>query len=667
MDFSYGLGTDVYAIADGTVRDLRENIANGTGSGFGNYVLIRHDRRHWDRTTAQWGYVYSIYAHLSLDSVRFSVGQHVTAGTWIAEVDDTGTSTGHHLHLQMCIHPEYDRTLANLNSEATSRNPELWLQPVNYGGTTGSVVGLVSDSNGNPVENLRVYGLNKPPPSSGLDYEYSETYHEDWANPDDILVENWGTTDVYPDTYHLEAKYTNGTLYEDLGWHTVEAGKTTYVGLYPVYLPDVMENYYGWNSSIVVRNNSDTKTAQVNTTFFWENGDVRTQKTDYIAPRGTVTVDFPGYCYYCRGSAVVVASQDVSVVVENEKDGKRERTNYTGILPGSPGSLGWEQAGSTLYTPAIKRQRYDRSSTIHVTNAGAQNTTVYVYYYDANGGARWGGSYSLSPNGRATIVPSGSGSGGCGASNTICSARLYSNNGQPLAGVVQEYRDADGKVVTTHNLFSAGATSIYFPIVKYKRYNMSTGLRIQNVGSAGATITVRFYRKDGAYQCSRSQYASSLAAKTFFDSTCPGDNFSGSAVATASQPLVGMANEASLDGRYKKSYSSFQDGSHTAYGPLVYRTYYQDGYTWDAGIAVQNLSTQRANVNLYYYHTNGNSAGSQTNQWIAPRGMGVFFAPQSGFKGSVLITADRDIAVGINVVNNAPSGDTHAIYNASNR
>jgi hypothetical protein len=32
-----------------------------------------------------------------------------------------------------------------------------------------------------------------------------------------------------------------------------------------------------------------------------------------------------------------------------------------------------------------------------------------------------------------------------------------------------------------------------------------------------------------------------------------------------------------------------------------------------------------------------------------------------------LITANRDVAAVVNVTNNASSGDTHAIYNASNR
>ena len=75
-------------------------------------------------------------------------------------------------------------------------------------------------------------------------YGWSETYNADTENPDDILVENFATTDVTPGTYHLYARYPDGTLYEDLGNHTFVAGQTTFVGLYPSYLPAIQDNYY---------------------------------------------------------------------------------------------------------------------------------------------------------------------------------------------------------------------------------------------------------------------------------------------------------------------------------------------------------------------------------------------------------------------------------------
>lgn len=55
IDFVYPRGTDVYAVASGTVVDLDEdNEDEENESEWGNFVLIRHDQRHYDRTTAQW-------------------------------------------------------------------------------------------------------------------------------------------------------------------------------------------------------------------------------------------------------------------------------------------------------------------------------------------------------------------------------------------------------------------------------------------------------------------------------------------------------------------------------------------------------------------------------------------------------------------------------------
>jgi len=189
VDFPANEGTDVYAVADGVVMDIRENVANGTGDDFGNFVLIRHDDRHYVRhnngqMVNQMGYVYSIYAHLSQDSVLPNEGNTVTADEKIAEVDDTGDSTGNHLHLQIVLDPSPDRDDGEdyAWTETTSRNPEAWLTPFNNGVTqTATAVGKVTDANGNPVPNLRIYGMRKPDDAiwnpSAYPYEYSETYN----------------------------------------------------------------------------------------------------------------------------------------------------------------------------------------------------------------------------------------------------------------------------------------------------------------------------------------------------------------------------------------------------------------------------------------------------------------------------------------------------------
>ena len=120
----------------GTVVQLREDRPDGDRStAWGNFALVRHNQRHYDRTSQQMAYVYSVYLHLKQWSVPVQVGNVVYAGqTKIGEVDDTGSySQGNHLHQQIVVHPESDRQLEpnTLDSEARSRNPELWLESFN--------------------------------------------------------------------------------------------------------------------------------------------------------------------------------------------------------------------------------------------------------------------------------------------------------------------------------------------------------------------------------------------------------------------------------------------------------------------------------------------------------------------------------------------------------
>jgi murein DD-endopeptidase MepM/ murein hydrolase activator NlpD len=700
-DWSMGTGTDILAAAAGTVVVSEPDWQ--IAPCYGDTIVIDHGN----------GY-YTQYSHLS--NLLVNVADPVAAGQHIADSGDSVgpgcAPVGAHLHFGV-RHGGYANTTYAVDPFGWRGNGRDPLFDYNgkestclWAGVPGddiSCADIIVEDDGAGWDQYGAWFESE----RGNGYRQHWTYS--WDTPDYwarwipplryrgyyqvhafIPVENSTTTNAiygvyygYPVFVYVDQNNPNH-FWASLGTHELASGDYAYLYDYTgepryqtriaadamkftasiVYLPDV-RNSGGWMSSIVIRNNK-TSSAQVGINYYSASGVRVSYQTATVAGNGATTMT-PYYGF--SGSAAVVASQDVSVVVENEANNHTERTNYTGVLSdGGSGSLGWEQAGTTLYAPVIKRQRYGRSSTIHVANAGSQATTVYVYYYDDGGTARWGGSYALEPNGTVTLSPSGGGSGGCNASNTICSARIYTSNGQPLAGVVREYNDADGRAVTTHNLFNAGATWIYFPLVKYERYDMSTGLRIQNVGTAGATVTVNYYQKDGTWKCVRSQYTPRYAARTFYDSSCPGSDFAGNAVASASQPLVGMANEVSItEPQRKKAYSSFLSGTQTAYGPLVYHDFYQNGHTWDTGIAVQNLSTQNASVNLHFYHGNGAAAGSLWNQTINGRGSGVFFPPQSGFEGSVLITADRDIAAIVNVINYASSGDTHTMYNASNR
>ncbi len=91
IDFGVANGTPVKAAADGVVNKI--SFENG---GYGNYVKLEHR----DGDTIYHTY----YAHLMKATV--SPGQEIKAGDVIAYSDNTGASTGPHLHFGLRIEGE---------------------------------------------------------------------------------------------------------------------------------------------------------------------------------------------------------------------------------------------------------------------------------------------------------------------------------------------------------------------------------------------------------------------------------------------------------------------------------------------------------------------------------------------------------------------------------
>jgi hypothetical protein len=311
------------------------------------------------------------------------VGDVVNAGQRIADVDNTGNSGGHHLHLQINLSTHYTHTNPeDWNwSQNTSRNPEVWLEEFNYNNTqTASVMGKVANADGYPVGNLLVWGMQKPFAAEGdtaHNFQTVRTYSYSWTNPDDIMVENFATTDIEPGTYCLEAK-TGSIVYRNLGCHTFVAGRITYVGLYPVYLPDVRGAFSGgWTSSITVRNNSVVDTTQVNTSYFYPSGGVLSQTTNYIGPNASLTFNPP----VGNNSAIVVASQDVAVVVETVYD-----TGGRYLAMSYPGET---QPVTTTYAPLLLRNwptlkpGWRQTTDLVLFNPNDQSAAVAVTVYDS--------------------------------------------------------------------------------------------------------------------------------------------------------------------------------------------------------------------------------------------------------------------------------------------
>lgn len=85
LDFRASTGSKIFAVADGFVSDVR---LDGNSKPYGNQVRIQHES----------GYL-TIYAHLLETSV--TKGQAVKAGQLVGIADNSGNSSGAHLHLTL--------------------------------------------------------------------------------------------------------------------------------------------------------------------------------------------------------------------------------------------------------------------------------------------------------------------------------------------------------------------------------------------------------------------------------------------------------------------------------------------------------------------------------------------------------------------------------------
>lgn len=93
-DIGAARNTPVHSPADGEVTEVFKNYKAGTGSGYGNQILIRHKSPSGEVFMSHYGHLLSIASGIE-------VGSKIKKGQEIGKVDSTGKSTGDHLHFEV--------------------------------------------------------------------------------------------------------------------------------------------------------------------------------------------------------------------------------------------------------------------------------------------------------------------------------------------------------------------------------------------------------------------------------------------------------------------------------------------------------------------------------------------------------------------------------------
>ena len=128
IDIGGGLGSPIYAFADGVVTDA------GPASGFGQWIVIEHNFDGKKYLT--------VYGHMYEDGLHVKAGDKVSAGQHIADEGSNGESSGPHLHFEIW---------ENSRIDGNDRNPRPWLEKVAAGEAPAEVTGFRADEDADSV------------------------------------------------------------------------------------------------------------------------------------------------------------------------------------------------------------------------------------------------------------------------------------------------------------------------------------------------------------------------------------------------------------------------------------------------------------------------------------------------------------------------------------
>lgn len=188
-----------------------------------------------------------------------------------------------------------------------------------------------------------------------------------------------------------------------------------------------------------------------------------------------------------------------------------------------------------------------------------------------------------------------------------------------------------------------------------------SSIQIMNLGNSTANVVVEYYREDGTRvdEATRSYTITVGSAVNIFQPNVPGlpDNFKGSAIVSADQPIAAIGSEQTTysDGSIGNSqYSGF--GAEAVgtkfYLPNVNRKF--GGSQWSSRITIQNTTANPVTATVIFYNSDGTTRDTDVVNLL---GYGSTTLTQindselpEGWLGAAIVEATSNIAVIVDVM-----------------
>lgn len=411
--------------------------------------------------------------------------------------------------------------------------------------------------------------------------------------------------------------------------------------------PDAIEQLpgAGWWTGVQLQNVGTGADAQVNIqSFIAGTSDPAIVKTISIptnAARTLLPSDLtlpPGF----QGSAVVSSDKPLNAIVNivnllvpntgNGTPGGTASAQYQGV----------NNPATELRFPLVKRNRFGKTTTFYIQNAGSESTTARATFVIAAGDGITPGSpqtYSFTtpsilPGRMVILTPLMAGV----PNNALGSLTVTSDTVQQLAGVVSEHGSENpAKALLSTRGFTPADydTMVYAPTIKNRSFNLFTGLQVQNVSAAPIRIDVTY--RGVARSCVGQTYTN------FAENVQPGASFTfvhlpgapgntmpldcvASATVIATGNIVAIVNEEFASdflagggngGRQESTvYSAFaaQSATRNLSAPL----YKENAFNKGTGLMVQNVGDEPTAITATFVGSNTGNTYTTRPQTIQP-------------------------------------------------